>query len=206
MEDVLEVYHRQYGDNEVLVCLDETSKQQVKETRLPRPARPGAAGIYDYEYERNGVSNLFMLFAPLEGWRRVEVTDRRARADWARVVRKLVEEEYPDKDRIVLVMDNRNTHHPASLYAAFEPAEARRIAERLEIHYPPKQGSWLNMAEIEIGVPARQCLDRRIPDQGVLRREAAAWQQQRNRDTIRADWRFTTADARIKLKSLYPSL
>ena len=211
MEDVLEVYHRQYGDNEVLVCLDETSKQQVKETRLPCPARPGAAGIYDYEYERNGVSNLFMLFAPLEGWRRVEVTDRRARADWARVVRKLVEEEYPDKDRIVLVMDNRNTHHPASLYAAFEPAEARRIAERLEIHYPPKHGSWLNMAEIEIGVLARQCLarqclDRRIPDQGVLRREAAAWQQQRNRDTIRADWRFTAADARIKLKSLYPSL
>ena len=206
MEDVLEVYHRQYGDNEVLVCLDETSKQQVKETRLPCPARPGAAGIYDYEYERNRVSNLFMLFAPLEGWRRVEVTDRRARADWARVVRKLVDEDYPDKDRIVLVMDNRNTHHPASLYAAFEPAEARRIAERLEIHYPPKHGSWLNMAEIEIGVPARQCLDRRIPDQGVLRREAAAWQQQRNRDTIRADWRFTTADARIKLKSLYPSL
>ena len=206
MEDVLKVYHRQYGDNEVLVCLDETSKQQVKETRLPCPARPGAAGIYDYEYERNRVSNLFMLFAPLEGWRRVEVTDRRARADWARVVRKLVDEDYPDKDRIVLVMDNRNTHHPASLYAAFEPAEARRIAERLEIHYPPKHGSWLNMAEIEIGVPARQCLDRRIPDQGVLRREAAAWQQQRNRDTIRADWRFTTADARIKLKSLYPSL
>ena len=206
MEDVLEVFHRQYGDNEVLVCLDETSKQQVKETRLPRPARPGAAGIYDYEYERNGVSNPFMLFAPLEGWRRVEVTDRRTRADWAWVVRKLVEEDYPDKDRIVPVKDNLNTHHPASLYEAFEPAEARRIAERLEIHYPPKQGSWLNMAEIEIGVLARQCLARRIPDQGVLRREAAAWQQQRNRDTIRADWRFTTADARIKLKSLYPSL
>ena len=160
MEDVLEVYHRQYRDNEVLVCLDETSKQPVKETRLPCPARSGAAGIYDYEYERNGVSNLFMLFAPLEGWRRVEVTDRRARADWARVVRKLVEEEYPDKDRIVLVMDNRNTHHPASLYAAFEPAEARRIAERLEIHYPPKHGSWLNMAEIEIGALVRKSRSR----------------------------------------------
>ncbi len=130
MEDVLEVYHRQYGDNEVLVCLDETSEQQVKETRLPRPGRPGAAGIYDYEYERNGVSNLFMLFAPLEGWRRVEVTDRRTKADWARVVRQLVDEDYADKDRIVLVMDNLNTHHPASLYQAFEPAEARRIAER----------------------------------------------------------------------------
>ena len=206
MEDVLEVYHRQYGDNEVLVCLDETSKQQVKETRLPRPVRPGAAGIYDYEYERNGVSNLFMLFAPLEGWRWVEVTDRRTKADWAEVVRKLVDEDYPDKDRIVLVLDNLNTHHPASLYEAFEPAEARRIAERLEIHYTPKHGSWLNMAEIEIGVLARQCLARRIPDQGVLRREAAAWQQQRNRDTIRVGWRFTTADARIKLKSLYPSI
>ena len=206
MEDVLEVYHRPYGDNEVLVCLDETSKQQVSETHQPRPSRPGAARAYDYEYQRNGVSNLFMLFAPLEGWRRVEVTDRRTKVDWARVVRKLVDEDYPDKDRIVLVMDNLNTHHPASLYEAFEPAEARRIAERLEIHYTPKHGSWLNMAEIELGVLARQCLNRRIPDQGVLRRETGAWQQQRNRDTIRVDWRFTTADARIKLKSLYPSM
>ena len=206
MEDVLEVYHRQYRDNEILVCLDETSKQQVKETRLGRPPRPGAAGSYDYEYERNGVSNLFMLFAPLEGWRRVEVTERRTRLDWAEVVRKLVDEDYADRERIVLVMDNLNTHHPSSLYEAFEPAEARRIAERLEIHYTPKHGSWLNMAEIEIGVMTRQCLDRRIPDRSVLRREAAAWQAQRNRDGIRVDWRFTTADARIKLKSLYPSI
>ena len=206
MEDVLEVYHRQYGDNEVLVCLDETSKQQVKETRLPRPPRPGAAGVHDYEYERNGVSNLFMLFAPLEGWRRAEVTDRRTKSDWARVVKQLVDEDYADKDRIVLVMDNLNPHHPASLYEAFELAEARRIAERLEIHYTPKHGSWLNMAEIEIGVLARQCLDRRIPDQGLLRREVGAWQQQRNRDGIRVDWRFTSEDARIKLKSLYPSI
>ena len=167
MEDVLEVYQRRYGDNEVLVCLDESSKQQVKETRRPRPARPGTAGSYDYEYERNGVSDLFMLFAPLEGWRRVEVTDRRTKADWARVVKQLVDEDYPHKDRIVLVMDNLNTHHPSSLYEEFEPAEARRIAERLEIHYTPKHGSWLDMAEIEIGVMARQCLDRRIPDQGV---------------------------------------
>ena len=206
MEDVLEVYHRQYRDNEVLVCLDETSKQQVKETRLGRPSRPGAAASYDYEYERNGVSNLFMLFAPLEGWRRVEVTERRTRLDWAEVVRKLVDEDYADKERIVLVMDNLNTHHPSSLYEAFEPEEARRIAERLEIHYTPKHGSWLNMAEIEIGVMARQCLDRRIPDRGVLRRETAAWQAQRNRDAVRVDWRFTTADARIRLKSLYPSI
>ena len=206
MEDVLEVYHRQYRDNEVLVCLDETSEQQVKETRLGRPPRPGAAASYDYEYERNGVSNLFMLFAPLEGWRRVEVTERRTRRDWADVVRKLVDEDYADKERIVLVMDNLNTHHPSSLYEAFEPAEARRIAERLEIHYTPKHGSWLNMAEIEIGVMARQCLDRRIPDRSVLRREAAAWQAQRNRDGIRVNWRFTTEDARIRLKSLYPSI
>ena len=147
-----------------------------------------------------------MLFAPLEGWRRVEVTDRRTKADWARVVKQLVDEDYPHKDRIVLVMDNLNTHHPSSLYEEFEPAEARRIAERLEIHYTPKHGSWLDMAEIEIGVMARQCLDRRIPDQSVLRREVGAWQQQRNRDAIRVDWRFTTEDARIKLKSLYPSI
>ena len=206
MEDVLEFYQRQYRDNEVLVCLDETSKQQVKETRLGRPPRPGAAGFYDYEYERNGVSNLFMLFAPLEGWRRVEVTDRRTKVDGARVVKQLVDEDYPHKDRIVLVMDNLNTHHPSSLYEAFEPAEARRIAERLEIHCTPKHGSWLDIAEIEIGVMARQCLDRRIPDQSALRREVGAWQQQRNRDGIRVDWRFTTADARIKLKSLYPSI
>ena len=206
MEDVLEVYHRQFGDNEVLVCLDETSKQLVKETRQPLPPQPRAAMAYDYEYQRNGVSNLFMLFAPLEGWRRVEVTERRTRTDWARVVRKLVDEDYPDKERIVLVMDNLNTHHPASLYQAFEPAEARRIAERLEIHYTPKHGSWLNMAEIELGVLARQCLDRRIPGQVVLEQESKAWQNQRNRDSIRVDWRFTTKDARIKLKSLYPSL
>ncbi len=211
MDDVLEVYHRQYGDKEVLVCLDETSKQQVKETRQARPSRPGAAHAYDYEYQRNGVSNLFMVFAPLEGWRRVAVTDRRTKADWARVVRKLVDEDYPDKDypdkdRIVLVMDNLNTHHPASLYDAFEPAEARRIAERLEIHYTPKHGRWLNMAEIELGVLARQCLARRIPDQDALRRESKTWQDQRNQDTIKVDWRFTTTDARIKLKSLYPSI
>ena len=206
MEDVLEVYHRSFDDNEVLVCLDETSKQLVQETRQPRPARPGTPLSYDYEYRRNGVSNLFMLFAPLEGWRRVEVTERRAMTDWAEVVRKLVDEDYPDRERIVLVMDNLNTHHPASLYEAFEPAEAQRIARRLEIHYTPKHGSWLNMAEIELGVLARQCLDRRIPNREVLAQETGAWQQRRNRDGIRVDWRFTTQDARIKLKSLYPSI
>ena len=206
MEDVLEVYHRRYGDKEVLVCLDETSKQLVGETRQPRPPRPGAPKAYDYEYQRQGVSNLFMLFAPLEGWRRVEVRERRTKVDWAEVIRKLVDEDYPDKERIVLVMDNLNTHHPASLYEAFEPAEARRIAERLEIHYTPKHGSWLNMAELELGVLAGQCLDRRIPTQESLNQEVDAWQAPRNRQAFRADWRFTTEDARIKLKSLYPSI
>ena len=206
MEDVLEVYHRSYGENEVLVCLDETSKQLVQETRQPRPARPGAVMAYDYEYQRNGVSNLFMLFAPLEGWRRVEVTERRTKVDWARVVRKLVDEDYADRERIVLVMDNLNTHHPASFYEAFEPAEALRIARRLEIHYTPKHGSWLNIAEIELGVLARQCLDRRIPSQEILEQETSAWQEKRNEEGIRVDWRFTTEDARVKLKSLYPSI
>ena len=206
MEDVLEVYHRSYGENEVLVCLDETSKQLVQETRQPRPARPGAVMAYDYEYQRNGVSNLFMLFAPLEGWRRVEATERRTKVDWARVVRKLVDEDYADRERIVLVMDNLNTHHPASLYEAFEPAEARRIAGRLEIHYTPKHGSWLNIAEIELGVLARQCLDRRIASQEILEQETSAWQEKRNREGVRVDWRFTTEDARVKLKSLYPSI
>ena len=206
MEDVLEVYHREYQDNEVLVCLDETSKQLVGETRTPLPTRPGSARAYDYEYQRKGVSSLFMLFAPLEGWRGVEVTERRTKADWAKVVRKLVDQDYADRERIVLLKDNLNTHHPSSLYEAFEPAEARRIAERLEIHYTPKHGSWLNMAEIELGVLSRQVLDRRIPNHEILKQETKAWQDQRNRDKIQVDWRFTTEDARIKLKSLYPSI
>ena len=178
----------------------------MEETRTPLPPSPGVPLAYDYEYRRKGVSNLFMLFAPLEGWRRVEVTDRRTKADWAWVVRKLVDEDYPDKDRIVLVMDNLNTHRPASLYEEFEPAEARRIAERLEIHNTPKHGSWLNMAESELAVLARQCLDRRIPSQEVLKHETGAWQGQRKRDAVQAQWRFTTQEARIKLKSLYPSI
>ena len=206
MEEVLEVYHRDYGEQEVLVCLDETSKQLVGETRQPRPPRPGSPLTYDYAYQRNGVSNRFMLYAPLEGWRGVSVTERHTRRDWAEVVRKLVDEDFPHKERIVLVLDNLNTQHPASLYEAFEPAEAQRIAQRLEIHYTPKHGGWLNMAESELGVLARQCLDRRIPSREVLERETDAWQQRRNQEGIRADWRFTTQDARIKLKSLYPSL
>jgi len=206
MEDVLDVYQRPYDDNEVLVCMDETSKQQVKETRAPRSGAPGKVAEYDYEYERNGVSSLFMLFAPLDGWRRVEVRERRTKVDWAHVVKSLVDEDYADRERIVLVMDNLNTHKLSSLYEAFEPSEARRISERLEVHYTPKHGSWLNMAEIELGVLARQCLERRIPDRSVLSREVKAWQKHRNRQAVPVNWRFTTEDARIRLKSLYPSI
>ncbi len=205
MEDILEVYQRTFTEGEVLVCMDETSKQHTKETRIPWPMRPGEPEIFDFEYERNGVSNLFMLFAPLEGWRHVKVTDRHTKVDWAQLIKELVDVHYPDKN-IILVMDNLNTHKLGSLYEAFAPEEARRIAERLEIHYTPKHGSWLDMAEIEIGVLTRQCLNRRIPDQETLKNEIEAWDEKRNEKAIRVNWRFTTEDARIKLKSLYPSV
>jgi hypothetical protein len=205
MEDILEVYQRSHTENEILVWMDETSKQHIKETRAPLPMRQGGNNeIYDFEYERNGVSNLFMLFAPLEGWRHVKVTNRHTKIDWAQLIKELVDEHYPNK-KIVLVMDNLNTHKLGSLYDAFTPEEARRIAERLEIHYTPKHGSWLDMAEIEIGVLSRQCLNRRIPDQDTLRTEINVWQKQRNEKAVCVNWRFTTEDARIKLKSLYPS-
>ena len=203
MEDVLSVYQREFKDSEVLVCMDETTKQHTKETRVPVGLAPGRDTVYDYEYERNGVSNLFMLSAPLEGWRHVEITERRTKEDWAGVIRDLVDVHYPGK-RIVLVMDNLNTHSPASFYKAFSPSEARRIIERLEIHYTPKHGSWLNMAEIEIGVLRRQCFDRRIPDRETLREEVRAWQRRRNKNGKTVDWRFTTENARIRLKTLYP--
>ena len=214
MEDVLEMYHRPFdGPLTRMRCWCAWTRPASNWCRRPvSPVRrsPGAPMAYDYEYRRNGAGNLFMLYAPLEGWRRVEVTERRTRTgtrtDWAEVVRKLVDEDYPGRERIMLVMDNLNTHHPSSLYEAFEPAEARRIAERLEIHYTPKHGSWLNMAEIEVGVLARQCLERRIPSRDILEQETGSWQERRNRDEIRVDWRFTTQDARIKLKSLYPSI
>ena len=205
MEDILEVYQRSYNEHEVLVCMDETSKQQVKETRIPIAPEVGMLEKFDYEYERNGVSNLFMLFSPLEGWRHVKVTDRHTKIDWAHLIKELMDEHYPKK-KIILVMDNLNTHKLGSLYEAFEPEEARRIAERLEIHFTPKHGSWLDMAEIEIGVMTRQCLNRRIPDQETLRSELKAWQEQRNQKSVRVNWRFTTENARIKLKSLYPSI
>jgi hypothetical protein len=206
MEDVLEVYHRPHDPERPLVCLDETSKQLVAETRTPLPVEPGQPARHDYEYERNGTANLFMLFAPLEGLRHVEVTERRTAVDYARILKDLSDIHFAKAEKIVLVQDNLNTHCPASLYEAFEPAEARRLVERFEWHYTPKHGSWLNLAESELAVLSRQCLDRRIPDAEILKREVKAWQAKRNTHNAKADWHFTTADARIKLKSLYPSL
>jgi hypothetical protein len=204
MEDVLEVYHLPYDPKRPLVCFDEGSKQQTKETRLPLPAQPGSVAKYDYEYERNGTSNLFVFFAPLEAWRQVKVTDRRTMIDFAYCMKDLVDIHFPDAEKIVLVMDNLNTHKFASLYHAFSPDDARRIIEKLEIHYTPKHGSWLNMAEIELSVLSRQCLNARIPDQNTMREKVAAWQQPRNRRQSTVNWRFTTDDARIKLHRLYP--
>jgi hypothetical protein len=206
MEGVLEVYQRPHDPKRPLVCFDEGTKQQVKEMRLPLPGQPGHTVKYDYEHERNGTSNLFMFFAPLDAWRHVKVTDRRTMIDWAYGMRDLVEVHFPQADRIVVIMDNLNTHKLASLYEAFGPAEARRIAEKLEIHYTPRHGSWLNMAEIELSVLSRQCLNRRIPDQPTLQHEVAAWEAQRNNSASTVNWRFTTADARIKLKRLYPTI
>ncbi len=205
MEDVLDVYTQSYDEEHVLVCMDETSKQQIMEVRQPVEPAPGREYRYDAEYKRNGVSNLFIFFAPLAGWRHVEVTDRRTKVDWAMVVRQLVDEHFSEAKKIILVMDNLNTHTPSSLYEAFSPAEAKRILDKLEIHYTPKHGSWLNMAEIELSVLSRQCLSRRIPDQHSLRHEVAAWEKARNENGATIDWRFATEDARIKLKRLYPS-
>lgn len=204
MEDALDVYTLPHDPQMPLVCLDECSKQLVSETRTPLPMVPGQPLRVDYEYERNGTANMFMLFAPLEGWRHVEVTDRRTAIDYANILKYLSDTLLPGARKIRLVQDNLNTHNKASLYEAFPPAEAKRLAERFEWHYTPKHGSWLNMAESELGVLASQCLDRRIPDKETLIREVAAWQTSRNKNQTKANWRFTTADARIKLKHLYP--
>ena len=205
MEDTLEVYQRPYDPQRPIVCFDEQSRQLTKETRQTVPAAPGRLARVDYEYERNGTANLFMVFEPLAGKRRVKVTDRRTALDFAEVIRELVD-SYPGAEKIVLVMDNLNTHKLASLYEAFAPDEARRLIERLEVHYTPKHGSWLNMAETELSVMTKQCLRRRIPDKPMLIGEVAAWESSRNTARCRIDWRFTTADARIKLKRLYPSI
>lgn len=206
MEDILAVYQRPRDAACPLVCLDEISKQLIKETRQPIPMTQGRARRIDYEYERNGVANLFMLFAPLEGWRHVEVTDRRTAIDYARILRDISDKYYPQARKIVLVQDNLSTHKPASLYEAFPAPEARRLVERFEWHYTPKHGSWLNMAESELAVLSSQCLDRRIPDKPKLISEVAAWEKARNKYNAVADWQFTTADARVKLKHLYPAI
>ena len=206
MEDILAVYTRPRDPDRPLVCLDETSKQLIRETRKPVPMKRGQPARVDYEYERNGTANIFMLFAPLEGWRHVEVTDRRAAADYATILKDLSDRHFPHASQIVLVQDNLSTHTVASLYAAFAPTEARRLAERFEWHYTPKHGSWLDMAESELGVLSSQCLDRRIPDKEILIGEVAAWQARRNKHNTKASWQFTNDDARIKLKRLYPSL
>ena len=206
MEDVLEVYTRPDDPARPLVCLDETSKQLIKETRIPVPMRPGQSARSDYEYERNGVASLFMLFAPLVGWRHVAVRDRRTAIDYAHVLRDLADVHFPDAEKITLVQDNLNTHKPASLYEAFPPAEARRIVDRFEWHYTPKHGSWLNIAECELSVLSRQCLDRRIPDQQSLATEVNAWTTSRNTEQTEVKWHFTTEDARTKLSQLYPQI
>ena len=206
MEDVLDVYTRAHDPARPLVCLDEVSKQLVEETRTPQPMQPGLPARHDYEYKRNGTANMFMLFAPLEGWRHVEVTARRTAIDYAKILRDLSDIHFPKAEKIVLVQDNLNTHAPSSLYEAFEPAEARRIIERFEWHYTPKHGSWLNLAESELAVLSGQCLDRRIPDAAKLGTEVAAWRTHRNTHNAKANWHFTSADARVKLKSLYPAI
>lgn len=206
MENVLSLYKRPYDKAHPLVCMDESSKQQLKETRIPLPREPGKPERYDTEYERNGTSNLFLFFEPLRGWRRIAVTGSRTAIDWAHQIRKLVDEDYPDADTIHLVMDNLNTHGGASLYKAFEPTEARRLLDKLEFHYTPKHGSWLNMAEIEFSLLSRQCLRDRMQDRDYLSQQVEAWVSKRNTAGRSMKWRFTTKDARIKLKHLYPSL
>lgn len=204
MEDVLDVYLRPYDPRLPQVCLDETSRQLLGEVNAPLPVAPDHPARQDYEYVREGVCTLFLVCEPLRGWRHVTVSDHRTRVDWAHCIKELVDVHYPDAEKIILVQDNLNTHTPASLYETFSPAEAKRLADKLEIHYTPKHGSWLDMAEIELSVLSRQCLDQRIADRTTLEQEVAAWEQRRNADSRRIDWRFTTPDARIKLKHLYP--
>jgi DDE superfamily endonuclease len=205
MEDVLDVYQRPHHPRRPLVCLDEASKQLLADTREPLPMKKGQPLRADYEYERNRTANLFMVFAPLEGRRHIQVTDRRTAVDYAHMLKCVADKLFADAGTIVLVQDNLNTHKPASLYEAFAPAEARRLAQRFQWHYTPKHDSWLNITESELGVLSKQCLDRRIPDQQTLAQEIKAWQYYRIQPHTKANWQFTTADARIKLKHLYPT-
>ena len=206
MEDVLEVYHRPYDPKRPVVCIDETFTQLIGETREPLPAKPGAVERVDHVYTRNGVASLFLACEPLAGWRHVAVTEHRRRTDWALFIRSLLEGRYREVERVVLVMDQLNTHSPASLYEAFPPDEAKRLADRLEIHHTPKHGSWLNMAEVELSALARQCLSRRIARTDTLERHIQHWEDRRNTAATTVQWQFTTAQARIKLRTLYPSL
>lgn len=206
MENVLETYRRPYDPKRPVVGMDEQPKQLIAETRTPMPAAPGRPAKVDYEYRRHGVASVWMFSEPLAGWRQVNVTARRTAIDWAHQMRDLVDVHYPEAERVTVVLDNLNTHTPASLYEAFEPAEARRVAEKLELVYTPKHGSWLNVAEIELSVLSRQCLDRRMPELALIAHEAAAWAECRNHEAHAIDWRFTTADARIKLNRLYPKI
>jgi hypothetical protein len=206
MEDVLAVYQRPYDPKHPVVCMDEASKQLIGEVAIPVPAAPGRAARIDYEYERKGTCNLFMMCEPLRGWRHVRVTERRTRRDWAECIKELVDVHYPAAETIRLVLDNLNTHSGASLYETFPPAEARRLLERLEIHPTPKHGSWLDMAEIELRIMNQQCLDRRIDEAAVVRREVGTWEGDRNERGCRIHWTFTLAAARLKLKKLYPSI
>jgi len=206
MEDVIDLYHEPYDADRPLVCMDEQPRQLIRETRIPVPATRGRPAREDFEYEREGTANLFLVVEPLAGWRHIEVTERRTSVDWAHQIRWLLDERYPAVKQVRLVCDNLNTHKIASLYEAFEPEEARRLARRLDIHYTPKHGSWLDIAEVELSALSHQCLDRRIPDASTLRSEVAAWEQDLNSRQRGVDWRFTTKDARIKLKRLYPQI
>lgn len=206
MEAVLEVYQTAYNPKIPVICIDEATKQLVKETQVPIPAERGQPERFDYEYERNGTANLFMICEPMVGWRRVEVTQQRTAIDYAHLLKTLVDSDYVQAEKLIVIQDNLNTHSPASLYKAFEPQEAQRILSRLEFCHTPKHGSWLNMAEIELSILSRQCLDRRIPDLETLKSEVDAWQDNRNHEETWIDWRFTTADARVKLHRLYPSI
>jgi transposase len=206
MENVLEVYHRPYDPRRPVVCMDEKPRQLVAETRRRLSARRGCPERYDYEYRRQGTANIFLFCEPLQGRRRAQVTGRRTRQDWAKEIRRLVDEDYPEAERITLVLDNLNIHSPASLYEAFAPAEARRLVEKLEIVPTPKHGSWLNMAEIELSALEKQCLREHTPDESALRRQVETWEQDRNHREVVINWQFTTADARIRLHRLYPQI
>ena len=206
MEDILALYSLAYNRQVPLICMDEQPTQLIKETRIPISAEPGKVVKYDFEYERNGTAVHFIFTEPLAGWRKVNVRRRRTSVDWAQEVKQLLDEDYPEVEKIILVCGNLNTHKIASLYEAFSPVETRRLATRLEIHYTPKHGSWLNIAEIELSVLTRQCLNRRIPDLAFLQKETKAWQRERNARQKAVDWQFATEDARIKLKKLYPQI